>query len=379
MKNRICLSCIFLFSMFTIGCSLFLTESGVPLTRMIVSNSGEESIVVVDLYSTLDIRSYPVPFIAPIGTNVPMVEIHPWGAVVFVARATETHCINAESGEVVSPTVITDIRMEMLKALPNGLYFVGSEVLAGQVISQGTITDVRSEVTLTGRDITDIAVCDDNATILVANQTVAPYHSYITKLNINESGVLSNSGQELELSVDNYIMQVDCAAGSGAGVAINSNNNELHSFTIDPITGFEQVDTQDAVVNGPGTEDVPILQAIVFSPDGTELYARLSSTSLMQGWIEKFAFNPSTAQITPTSDWLANIPYTALIYEKARITMDPEGDVIYVPDPDASAIRVVRTSDGSEDSSITDSLINSPGFISAGRVSCFDPNGYGCR
>jgi hypothetical protein len=349
---------------------------------MIVSNAGEESIVVVDLYSTLDIRSYPVPFTSPLNTNAPMVEIHPWGAVGFVSHSGEVHRINLNSGEVVTPTVDTEDGIQALIPLPNGLYVVGRDGLAlNQVISQGTITNAWSTVTLTGRHIYDITACDDNATILVANRTVPPdlYRTYITKLNISESGILSESGQELELSESDDYVQVYCAAGSGAGLATNNNDDELISFTIDPGTGFEQVDIQNAVVNIPETEIELILQAIVFNPDSTELYARLSSTYTHSGWIQKFAFNPSTAQITPTTDWLASAPYTLHYSEGARITMDPEGDVIYVPDPDASAIRVIRTSDGSEDSSISNPLIISPKYISTGQVSCFDPNGYGCR
>ena len=61
MEKKILLCWFFSICMFLNGCSIRSTDSGTPLTRMIITQRGEKSIVVVDLDSTMDIRSYSLP------------------------------------------------------------------------------------------------------------------------------------------------------------------------------------------------------------------------------------------------------------------------------------------------------------------------------
>lgn len=383
MEKKIFLWCFFSICMLLNGCSIRYTNSGTPLTRMIITQRGEKSIVVVDLNSTMDIRSYDVPFTHTVNANVaPNVEIHPWGTVGFVEHSGELYRINLDSGELVPSTVDSEISLNPMKAMPNGLYVVGFNVSLDQVVSQGTITDALSTWSMPVRRIFyDIAVCDDNETILVASGSIgSPHRTYITKLNIGGAGEFTDSEREMELPAGNTVYRIACAAGSSAGVAMTSNNLNLISFTIDSGAGIEQVDTQSAIVNGPTTGS-PAVWAIAFSPDGTELYARLYNTDLRESWIEKFSFDPSTGRITTTSDWIATegVPYLQYTTHCPLMVMDPEGDLIYISDTNNSDINLIKTSDGSKmDDEIEDPLISSPENISVGRVYCFDPNGYGC-
>jgi len=382
MKNLICFT-LFAIAL-TSGCSVKETTTGDPLTRMIVAQRGQDSILVIDLDVTPQIRSVKVPLTTALvnWTNL-NVDIHPWGNVAYVTQLqTKTYIMNLTSGTELAAGTITD--KDILKPLKNGTYLVAARNGSSGVYSYNTLVpNPAGSLILADRRINDVAVCDDNTTILVANESTQsstgnPLNYYITKLNIDLFGQITNSGHELQMET---VHQVDCAAGSNAGVAMAVNPEKLISFTIDQTTGLSRVEAEDAIVNGPTDVNAHILQAIIFSPDGTELFARLSSggTSNPRGWIEKFTFDPASGVITPISGWLADAPHTLTQFENARLTMSNDGTVIYVPDTANSKISVIKTSDGSQATAITDPLITSPTHISAGKVTCYDPSHTGCN
>lgn len=375
------------------GCSLKQTTSGDPLTRMLVAQTGQSSILVVDLESTPQVRAVNVPLTSTLPSYTSLrVDSHPWGNVGYVTQgSTKTYWMNLTSGTEISSSsgVITNERL--LAPLNNGAYLVAATPqnnMDNGVSSYNTISpNLVNTVEMTDRLIIDITACDDNKTILVANKarqysSNRVHRHYVTKLVIDQSGRLSQSGHELLFAASDEvsIRKIACAAGAQAGVAMTS--NKLISFNIDQNAGFTRVEEVDAVVNGPSDANDPILKAIVFSPDGTQLFARLATIGTVnypRGWIEKFTFNPSNGEITPTTGWLANAPHTTTQYEEARLSMGPGGDYIYVPEPGESQIRVIRTSDGSEATAITNPQITSPLYISVGRVTCYAPNHTGCN
>ncbi len=361
------------------GCSLERTETSEPLTRLVVSQQGEASIVVIDLYNDPEVRTYPVPFASPVETaDIIRLELHPWGGVAFVIHGAEMQRINLESGDALPDTGEADDWPEDFDFMSNGLYVVGKRHgSSSEIYARGLLADVSSSLTRWGHTIIDIDVCDDDETVLVV--TYDHPFSYLSAYRIDASGTLSDPGHELRFEEGRSVQQVECAAGSGAGAVSVADANDLISFTIDRASGLEQVDVQAAVVSGTDLGAAPSLSAIVFNPDGTALYARVHDDDAVQGWIEKFNFDPATAEIIPAAGWLASsVPLPESTYPSSRMTMDPEGDVIYVPDPDNPAIRVFSTRDGARLDSITDALMTDFKYIDAGQVTCFDPEGYGC-
>lgn len=361
------------------GCSLERTEMDEPLTRLVVSQRGEASIVVIDRYEDPVIRSYPVPFASPVeARDIMRIELHPWGGVAFVIHEGEVQRINLESGDALPDTSGAGEWPRDFDFTSNGLYMVGIRPgTSSEIYARGLLADVSSSLTRWGHTITDIDVCDDNETVLVV--TYDHPFSYLSAYRIDASGTLSDPGHEFRFEEGRSVQQVECAAGSGAGAVSVVDTNDLISFTIDRASGLEQVDVQAAIVSGTDLGAAPNLSAIVSSPDGTALYARVYDDAAVEGWIEKFDFDPTTAEIIPTAGWLArSVPLPESTYPSSRMTMDPEGDVIYVPDPDHPAIRVFSTRNGARLDSITDSLIEGFKYIDAGHVTCFDPAGYGC-
>ena len=78
MKSLICftLSAI----MITSGCSLKETTTGDPLTRILVAQAGQNSILVVDMDTPPQLRSVDVPISPDVSDSVgPKIDIHPWG------------------------------------------------------------------------------------------------------------------------------------------------------------------------------------------------------------------------------------------------------------------------------------------------------------
>ncbi len=376
MKNLICIT---LFAIvLTSGCSVKETFMGDPLTRMIVSQRGQDSILIIDLDVTPQIRSLKIPLTTALinWTNLG-VDLHPWGNVAYVTQLqTKSYIMNLSSGTELAASTITN--KDILKPLKNGAYLVAARNGFSRVSSYSTLVpNPACSLVLADRRINDLAVCDDNTTILVANESTQsstgnPLNYYVTQLNIDPSGHITNPGHEIKQT--EVIHQVDCAAGSNSGVAMAINPEKLISFTIDQTTGLSRVEAEDAVVNGPTDVSAHILQAIVFSPEGTELFARFSSFGNQnpRGWIEKFTFDPATGAITPVAGWIADAPHTLTQFENARLTMSIDGTVIYVPDTANSKINVIKTSDGSQATAITDPLITNPTQISIGRVSSYD-------
>lgn len=376
MKTLICFTLLAI--VLTSGCSVKETTTGDPLTRMIVAQKGQDSILVIDLDVTPQTHSVKVPLTTALAnwTNL-NVDIHPWGNIAYVTQLqTKTYIMNLTSGTELAAGTMTD--KDILKPLNNGAYLVAARNGFGRVSSYSTlIPNPACSLVLADRRINDIAVCDDNSTILVANESTQsstgnPLNYYITKLNIDQSGHITDPWQEIKLT--EAIHQVACAAGSNAGVAMAVNPEKLISFNIDQTTGLTRVEAEDAVVNGPTDVNAHILQAIVFSPDGTELFARLSSAGSQnpRGWIEKFTFKPATGAMTPVAGWIADAPHTLAQFENARLTMSIDGTEIYVPDTANSKINVIKTTDGSQATAITDPLITSPTQISIGRVNRYD-------
>jgi hypothetical protein len=382
MKNLIAITLLSIFM--TSACSVKETTTGAPLTRMLVAQRGQDTILVVDLDTTAQARAIKVPLTSALvnWTNL-SVDIHPWGNVAYVSQLqTKTYIMNLTSGTEIAAGTITE--KDILKPLKNGAYLIAARNGFSGVTSYSTLVPAPvNNLVLTDRLINDVAVCDDNTTILVTNRSAQAstgnvLEYYVTKLNIDQSGRITNTGHELKLET---VQQVDCAAGSKAGVAMATNPDKLISFSIDETAGLTRVEAEDAVVNGPTDVYAHILQAIVFNPDSTELFARFSSGGNQnpRGWIEKFTFDPATAAIAPVTGWLADAPHTLNQFENARLTMSIDGSVIYVPDTTNARISVIKTSDGSQATAITDPLITSPTQISVARVTCYDPNHTGCH
>ncbi|MDT8282807.1 MAG: hypothetical protein RQ982_08355 [Gammaproteobacteria bacterium] len=375
MKNSIYVILLAIF--LTAGCSVKQTDTADPVTRMIVSQRGQDSILVIDLDVIPQIRSIKIPLTTALVTWTNLnVDIHPWGNVAYVTQLqTKTYIMNLTSGTELAAGTITD--KDILKPLKSGTYLVAARNGYSRISSYSTLApNPACSLVLTDRRINDLAVCDDNTTILVANESTQSStdnpNYYVTELNIDRSGYITNPGHEIKQT--EAVHQVSCAAGSKAGVAMAINPEKLISFTIDQTTGLSRVEAEDATTNASADVNAYIPQAIVFSPDGTELFARLSSGGKQppRGWIEKFTFDPATGAITPVVGWVAEAPHTLAEFENARLTMSLDGTVIYVPDTDNSKIDVIKTSDGSQATAITDQLITSPTQISLGRVASYD-------
>jgi len=371
--------------------SLILLISGcaTKTTRMMVSQKDSGGILVIDLDSPSVITTVNVPLASTLASGSLRVNIHPWGNVGYAWRFLGTsYKLNFDSGQVItSPGNSSFDGKSHFEPTPNGAFVVTAEAFNGLISVHSTLnSQLISSITLTDRTIEDIAICDDDKTILVANYNKGPTISrryFISRIAISSMGQLSNPVQELTYT--GRINQVACAASSNAGAALDMTTDKVVSFTINETTGLMKADLEDAVVNGPPNNPPntlqPIPQALIFNPDGNELFIRISnggSSFSPQGWIEKFGFNKITGQMSQNANWLATVPHTSSSQEGARMSMHPDGGFIYVPNTSAGEISIINTANGSQATAITGTAITAPTFISIGKVKCLDLNNSGC-
>jgi len=362
-------------------------------TRMMVSQKGSDTILVVDLDPTTVITAATVPIVPTLEPYESLsVNINPLVGIGYTNRFTvSTYKVYLESGQV-EPQVGNSINDKShFEITPNGALVVTAKGSDGIISTYNALTlEFISTFTLYNRTIIDIATCDDNKTILVTSSdddsTIPTF--YISRIGITGRGRLYPPNQEITYTGSN-IGQIACAASSKTGAALDKSANKVISFTIDKTNGLNKADAKDVVVNGPprpaSNTFAPIPIALVFNPDGTELFVRITSggTYAKQGWIEKFGFDNISGTITSgvmtpnNTPWLATAPHTMTSREAARISMHPEGGFIYIPDTDAGEISVINTVDGSTSSPIIDTTITAPTYISIGIATCLDLSGSG--
>ncbi len=369
-----CMSVVVLFALMS-GCSS-------QLTRMLISEQGSEAVAIVDLETGSD-RGTKVnlPFKDSVSAFKSVkIDVHPWGNIGFAKLpGGESYKLNLNSGEVIAVNAIP--LKSMVQFTDNGLMVLTAQSDSSDISVFGALNSKRiSEYHFTNRSIKDMAMCADDETLLVVSHDFS-YRYYLSRFTLNEAGFIANPAQEI--TTLEVVKDVVCNPSSASGAAIAGNH--LLSFIFDDTVGLTQVEFTAGIVNGPidkehaGSNPL-IAQSLAFSPNGRDLYVRFSTLGYYypQGWLEKFSFNRSTAQLVTRPNWLAEAPHSTSSGEATRLTIHPDGSAIYMPYRKMGEIMVIDTATGNLADSITIEDLTAPSFISISPVKCLDWNRLGC-
>jgi hypothetical protein len=315
-----------------------------PVPSALVTGDGAD-VMALDLDSDAVIGTVELPAdgVPPAGPSNSVVILD--GALGFVAGADhQTFVVNIDETTVTfspdSPVRIPNRGRVLAAAERNPWVLVrGYDDTAGRFTLSANnpfdLTLVASSVSFA--DFFDQAtVCDDGETVLVRQFSRQRIHLF----SLDREGRLADTGHAL--SLPEFPGWVACAPGAAAGAVLvpGARGAGVVSFTIDPALGLTEVHTATGsafVTGSPG----PINNAVAFAADGTGLFLRTSSIigSDQRGWIERFSFNPTTAEIGATAEFSvgAGVSYT---FGREQIGVHPEGDRIYLPDAFIAGGRV---------------------------------------
>ncbi len=392
-------------SIFLTSCANVETSEGGQLYRLLVSQS-VDTIAVIDLNRRPSYQFYPLEQSRSTANHDFYSQLHPFGnTAIVVGSRGQTRIVNLANGTS-REAQSQDLIREPFVALKNGSgsLAIGSDYRSVRFVN-AFLGRSNQSLTVPGRSIIDIAVCDDSQTALaLVREDFAGTSTRVQRISISSGGQLSAG---TSLNTNGSAKQIECAPGSQYAAYISSGvANGLGTQWVNTLNlangGLSNVDRNNAYVRGP--VDLSLVGAdrgkavnLAFSPDGNSLYVRLLTVvqNPRQGWLERFSVNAGSLS---TTTWKAQAPThvggNLSNFESYRITQHPDGSLLYFPaarlcvdEPDhmggtnnvcRPGVVAVRTSDGQSSHSYFHESLTSPQFISIAPVQCLDLEGNGC-
>lgn len=374
------------------SCSTRKTSSGKDLIRLFVAQQGKQEVVIIDLVSgdpsfeTITVRAQIQAF------NSLRTDMHPLGNIGYVDTYNGHFRFDLNNRRIISSQPPLTSRAPMDFSASGLLYAhakVGSDTVS---VYQGFSGEQLSSLQLPNFAIHNVALCDNNKTLLLVGRDNQTSQNVVTKLDLGQRFNIINPIHHLNLPQDlNRYMLVDCSPGSDFGTVLiygspSPNGNTIKTFSVTS-SGLTEIQSQTAVVNGKPNKRLPgtgVSQSIGYAPDGESFYVRFSTmgNAFKQGWIEKFDIDASTGRLTADASFFAPAPHTIDTLDPARITFSPDSRALYFPDTENDAIYVIDTATGL--SRLIEDTFNKvgfskPEFVSAAFVKCADLQRDGCE
>jgi len=200
-----------------------------------------------------------------------------------------------------------------------------------------SIVDIatRSEVGtfVLGSSCNAVDVCDDGS-VLVTSAGGA-----VRRLTIDGSGAVTDTGELFFTAAPNNVY---CAPGSGSGVVVTRNTDQIQSFTIPGLTPVE-------VRSLSGSFGISGL----FHPLGDRIFTRDNG-----GAVDVFDYDPLSGAFGASPRWTVPISDTPTYFGIDQMAIHPDGSKLYVSQP--SALRVFAVETGELLRQITSSALSTP-------------------
>ena len=229
---------------------------------------------------------------------------------------------------------------EDLSISPNGRFLVVSD---GSVTQPVSVIDIAAQAeisTLSVRsDTNSIDVCSDGSVLATSS-----HDSTVRRLTINGTGTLTDTGEVLAAGgVPNNVF---CAPNGNTGIVITRDADKIRSFTI-PGLGLVQTRALSGSFGISG----------LVNSAGDRAFTR-DNAVFDGGFIDVFSYNSTTGVLGAVPVLSIPITVTPAYYGMDQMALTPEGNKLYVSQP--NALNVYDASTGALLTRITDPNIVSP-------------------
>jgi Divergent InlB B-repeat domain len=226
---------------------------------------------------------------------------------------------------------------EDLSISPNGRFLVVSDGSAFQPIS---VIDIAAQVEIStlsvGSDTNSVDVCSDGSVLATSS-----IYGTVRRLTISGTGTLTDTGEVLVAGGDEP-NNVFCAPSGNTGIVITRDADKIRSFRI---PGLGLVHTRalsgDFGISG------------LVNSAGDRAFTRDNG-----GFVDVFSYNSTTGALGAVPVLSIPITDTLTFYGMDQMALTPEGNKLYVSQP--NALNVYDASTGALLTRITDPNIVSP-------------------